>query len=179
MYLLKFILYTFKHYTSSFYLCWSVPLFLCQGWAPIPDRSGGGRRSVLSGSGGRHHRANPPLHPGSCSQHLQCHADEPQLCSADTGAVQLAGPPHQVKKNLKRIQRADENLTKMQPNIPSSCLSFSGPSQTPPPLFWRRPVSESKRVCPCGTSPGFQLAHSSGDVRPSLNSSLRHLALQE
>lgn len=71
----------------------SVP----QGWTSVSDRSGSGRWSLLSGSGGGHHRAHSPLHPGGGSQHLQCHADEPQLCTANTGAVNLASSPHQVK----------------------------------------------------------------------------------
>lgn len=69
---------------------------LPQGRSPVPDRSGSGRRRVLPGSRGRHHRAHSPLHPCSCSQHLQRHADEPQLSRPHTRAAQLAAPPDQV-----------------------------------------------------------------------------------
>lgn len=90
-----------------------------QGWTPVSDRSGCGRRSLLSGSGGCHHRAHPPLHPGSCSQHLQCHADEPQLCSSNTCAAQLAAPPRQVRiqsdmhseNGLKPSEKWDHTVT--------------------------------------------------------------------
>lgn len=146
-------------------------VFVSQGWTPVSDRSGGGRRSILSGSGGRHHWAHPPLYPGSCSQHLQCHADEPQLCRADTGAVQLAAPPPQVK-NRSEIRELIWNLQEKK-TYNRSCLSLSGPSQTPPPLSWRRPVSDRARGCVLVER--FLLADSSGKYP----SSLRRLALQE
>lgn len=90
-----------------------------QGRTPVSDRSGGGRRGVLSGSGGRHHWAYPPLYFGSCSQHLQCHADEPQLCSCNTCAAQLAAPPPQVriqsevhsKSGLKSSENSNHTAT--------------------------------------------------------------------
>lgn len=78
-----------------------------QRWTPVPDRSGGGGRSVLSGAGGRHHRAHPALHPGGCSQHLQRHADEPQLGDADACADRLADPPHQVRTQREITQTAE------------------------------------------------------------------------
>lgn len=96
-----FVITSFCIFSRNFFLLICFLVSVSQGWSPVSDRSGSGRRSVLSGSGGRHHRAHPPLHPGSCSQHLQRHADEPQLCSADTGAVQLAAPPPQVKIKSK------------------------------------------------------------------------------
>jgi len=73
-----------------------VVVSVSQGWTPVSHGSGRGRWSILSGSGGRHHRAHSALHPGGGSQHLQRHADEPQLCSAHTGARQLANQPDQV-----------------------------------------------------------------------------------
>lgn len=73
-----------------------------QGRSPIPDRPGCGGRGVLPGSGGRHHRAYSPLHPGGCSQYLQRHADEPQLGRPHTRAAQLANPPAQVGDGVKQ-----------------------------------------------------------------------------
>ncbi|CAG11939.1 unnamed protein product [Tetraodon nigroviridis] len=68
--------------------------------SPLPDGARRGWRRVLPGPGGRHHRADSPLHPGRCSQHLQRHADEPQLRCPHARAAHLAAPPHQV---LRRI----------------------------------------------------------------------------
>lgn len=72
-----------------------------QGGSPLPDGSGRGRRRVLPGSGGRHHRAYSALHPGGRGQHLQRHADEPQLGSPHPRAAQLAAPPTQVGEGVK------------------------------------------------------------------------------
>lgn len=90
---------------------------LCQGWTPLSNRSGSGGWSILSGSGGSHHRAHPPLHPGGGSQHLQRHADEPQLCGGHTGAVQLACAPQQVNTSIKKnTQAAGKIFNKMPTN---------------------------------------------------------------
>lgn len=99
---------------------------LSQGRPPVPDGPGGGRRGLLPGSGGGHHRAHSPLHPGGCSQHLQRHADEPQLSRPHTRAAQLAAPPHQVS---------------VVPNTPTGVGTrrhrhlplLTGPLQNPPP----------------------------------------------
>lgn len=173
-------LWFFKITFNDFLKWHTVLVSMPQGWTSISDRSGSGRRSLLPGSGGRHHRAHPALHPGSCSQHLQCHADEPQLCSGHTGAVQLAAPPCQVKIRSETHSKSWSNLQKNVTILYHYSLSLSGPSQTPPQQSWRGPVSESERVCPCGTSPGFLLADSSGGSAPlSWSSSLRRPALQE
>ncbi|KAL4593329.1 transmembrane protein 245-like, partial [Arapaima gigas] len=63
---------------------------------PVPHRSGCGRRRLLPGPGGGHHRAHPAVHPGGGLQHLQCHADEPQQLAGHTRAAQLAPERAQV-----------------------------------------------------------------------------------
>lgn len=134
-----------------------------QGWTPVSDRSGGGRRSLLSGSGGRHHRAHPPLHPGSCSQHLQCHADEPQLCSSNACAAQLAAPPHQVRiqsdmhseNGWKRSEKWDHTVTVLllvalrtfadsTPSVPKKTSEWEREGVS----LWSTPLSEPP---PCAT----------------------------
>lgn len=70
---------------------------MTQGRTPVPDRPGRGRRRLLSGSGGRHHRAHPAVHPGGGGQHLQRHVDEPQFRSPDACAAQLVCPSHEVR----------------------------------------------------------------------------------
>lgn len=105
---------------------WRLLSSLSQGRSPVPDWSGGGRRRVLPGSRGRYHRADSPLHPCSCSQHLQRHADEPQLSHPHTRAAQLAAAPHQVSvmpnKQMGIGTRRHHRLGVLL-----------GPSQNPPP----------------------------------------------
>lgn len=100
---------------------------LSQGWTPVSNRSSSGRWSVLSGSGGRHHRAHPPLHPGGGSQHLQCHVNEPQFRSAHTGAIDLASPPHQVNTAPEIPETHEDNWSDFYINTttPSSLLVSS------------------------------------------------------
>lgn len=73
--------------------------------------------------------------------------------SAVQTPVQPSWPLHPIRWGYSPtcIQRTDENVQKngTTPSL-SSCSLLSGPSQTPPPLSRRRPVSESERVCPCG-----------------------------
>lgn len=92
---------------------------LSQRWTPVSHRPGGGRRSVLSGSGGGHYWAHPPLHPSGGSQHLQRHADEPKLCIAHTSAAKLACPPHEVRHKEQLIGSSKKK--KKNANQPVSC----------------------------------------------------------
>lgn len=109
-----------------------------QGRTPVPDGSGGGRRRLLPGSRGGHHRADPPLHPCSCSQHLQRHADEPQLSRPHARAAQLAAAPHQVSVVPSKPMGTGTRRHRRLPVL-------SGPSQNPPPPSRRTPVSENRR----------------------------------
>lgn len=99
---------------------------LSQGGSPVPDGPGGGRRGLLPGSGGGHHWAYSPLHLGGCSQHLQRHADEPQLSRPHTRTAQLAAPPHQVSVVPNKPMGVG---TRRHRHLPL----LAGPWQNPPP----------------------------------------------
>lgn len=138
-------------------------MYVSQGWTPVFDRFGSGRWSILSGSGRRHYRAHPPLHPGSCSQHLQCYADEPQLCSANTGAVQLAAPPTQVKTKNVITFRAHWASEKCNHTIIAChCQDI----RRLHPLCPEEDQWVRSRGCPYGMSLCFLLADSLGGSAP-------------
>lgn len=147
-------------------MCFLV--LVSQGWTSVSDGSGSGRRSVLFGSGGRHYRAHPPLHPGSCSQHLQCHADEPQLCSANTSAVQLAAPLQVKMEKLKHGQRADLKSSEKCNHaiIVLLLVSLRTFAESTPSVLKKTSEWERQGVTPWDVT--WLLSDSSGEVLPSL-----------